>query len=197
MINFYDNHFLRNSRTFAQPSFSIYTMNPSLVFVNQNSPSNEIDYYPTDNNIAPASTHILILSLELGELVPNMKQRDLNKWQIRFTSGVSFIRECRAMRNSSKHINPLTTCQPVYDGTYWNVYLYDVANSELSTGWWVQMVANYSSATLAYTSYVRCKANDVVEYQNSYTLTISKYDATRQIPSVLTWLDNRYVLFYH
>ena len=77
------------------------------------------------------------------------------------------------------------------------MYLYDVANSELSTGWWVQMVANYSSATLAYTSYVRCKANDVVEYQNSYTLTIGSYDATRQIPSVLTWLDNRYVLFYH
>ena len=104
----------------------------------------------------------MILSLELGETVPNMKLRDLNKWQIQFTSGVSFIRECRVMRNSSKYVNPKTTCQPVYESGNWNVYLYDVANSDLSSGWWVQLVANYTSATLAYTSYVRCKANNVV-----------------------------------
>lgn len=196
-INFYNNQFLQNSKTFSQPSFSIFTMNPSLVFINQNTPSNEIDNYPASNSIAPGSTQFLTLSLEFDETQPNLQTRNLNTIQIKFTSGVSFIRECRAMRNDSQWVHTMTTCQPFHDGTNWNVYLYQVANSQLSKGWWVQILANYSSGSLAYTSYVISSANSVVEYQNSYTVTLGSYNTSRSIPTVLSWLDNRYVLFYH
>lgn len=66
------------------------------------------------------------------------------------------------MRNDSTWVNTMTTCQPKHDGTNWNVYLYDVANSQLNKGWWVQILANYTSASLSYTSYVMCPANSVV-----------------------------------
>lgn len=101
------------------------------------------------------------------------------------------------MRNNSLFVNNMTTCQPYFDGSNWNVYLYDIKNSDLSTGWWVQVLANYTSPSLSYTSYVMCTANSVVEYQNSYTVTMPGYNASRSIPSILSWLDNRYVLFFH
>ena len=63
MINFYNNFFLANSRTFNQPSFSIFTMNPSIIFINQNTPCNNIDNYPSTNTIAPGSTNIIILNI--------------------------------------------------------------------------------------------------------------------------------------
>ena len=101
------------------------------------------------------------------------------------------------MRNDSQYVNTLSTCHPSYDGSYWSVYLYDVTNSQLTTGWWVQVFANFTSATLAYTSYVKAETNDVVEFQNSYTVSLSGYNSSRSIPSKLSWLDNRYVLFFH
>jgi len=65
IINFYNNFFLANSQTFNQPSFaSTFSMNPSLIFINQNTPCNSIDNYPSNNTFAPSSTNILILSIE-------------------------------------------------------------------------------------------------------------------------------------
>lgn len=63
IINFYNNFFLANSRTFNQPSFSIFTKNPSIIFINQNTPCNNIDNYPSTNTIAPGSTNIIILNI--------------------------------------------------------------------------------------------------------------------------------------
>lgn len=128
-INFYNNHFLQNSRTFGQPSFGIFTKNPSLIFINQNSPTNQIDNYPSSNSFAPGSTNFLILSVEFDETVANIQARALGTIRIKFTSGVSYIRECRVMRNNSQYVNTMTTCQSFNDGTSWNVYLYDVAQS--------------------------------------------------------------------
>jgi len=101
------------------------------------------------------------------------------------------------MRNNSQWVNTMSTCQPTFDGTYWNVYLYDVTNGQLTTGWNIQVFANFSSASLSYTSYVKASNNDVVEYQNSYSVSLSAYNSSRSIPSKLSWLDNRYVLFFH
>ena len=95
------------------------------------------------------------------------------------------------------YVNTLSTCQPNWDGSYWNVYLYDVTQAELSTGWWVQIVANFTSSSLAYTSFVKAETNDVVEFQNSYTTTLSGYNTSRAIPPKLSWLDNRYVRYFH
>lgn len=94
-------------------------------------------------------------------------------------------------------VNTMSTCQPHYDGSNWNVYLYDVTQSQLTADWWVQVVANFTSASLAYTSYVKSETNNVVEYQNSYSVSLSAYNSSRSIPSKLSWLDNRYVLFFH
>jgi hypothetical protein len=100
------------------------------------------------------------------------------------------------MTNTSQYINTKQICQHTYDGTYWNIKLYDVVSSQLGTGWWVQIMANFTSATLSYTSQV-IASNEVVEYQNTYTVTLPAYNSSRSIPTVLSWLDNRYVLFYH
>ena len=39
-------------------------MNPSLIFINQNTPTNSIDNYPTSNKFAPSSTNMLTLAIE-------------------------------------------------------------------------------------------------------------------------------------
>ena len=101
------------------------------------------------------------------------------------------------MRNNTEYVNTLSTCHPTWDGSNWNVYLYDVTQSQLTQGWWIKIFANFTSASLAYTSYVRAENNDVVEYQNSYSISLSGYDSTRSIPAKLSWLDNRYVIFFH
>jgi hypothetical protein len=100
------------------------------------------------------------------------------------------------MKNNTQYLNTMETCQPYYDGTYWNVKLYDVANSDLTTGWWIQIFATFSASTLVYTSYVMASNNLVVEFQNSYTVTLGAYNATRTVPSTLSWLNNKYVPIY-
>lgn len=97
------------------------------------------------------------------------------------------------MKNNTIYLNTLSVCQPYYDGANWNVKLYDVANSDLTTGWWVQIFATFSSATIIYTSYVMASNNLVVEFQNSYTVTLGAYNSSRSIPTTLSWLNNKYV----
>lgn len=196
IINFYNNFFLANKQTFNQPSFSIFTMNPSLVYINQNFPCNTIDYYP-GNTFAPSSLNILLLSISFDESPANILLRNLGDVNIKFTSGVNFIRECRAMRNNTQYINTNQVCQPYYDGTNWNVKLYDVANSQLTTGWWVQVFATFNSATLTYTSTVMASNNLVVEYSSTYTITMSGYNSSRSVPTTLAWLNNKYVANFH
>lgn len=154
IINFYNNHFLQNSRTFNQPSFSIFTMNPSLIQISQNTPTNSIDNV-NGNSIAPSSTNIITLAYQFDLTAAVIQTRKLGTIQVKFTSGVSYIHECRVMRNSSQWVNTLSTCQPTFDGSNWNVYLYDVTNGQLTTGWNIQVFANITSASLAYTSYVK------------------------------------------
>ena len=55
------------------------------------------------------------------------------------------------MRNSSLYVNPTTTCQTYYDGTYWHIKLYDITSSQLDIDWWIQIFAKFTSATLTYT----------------------------------------------
>jgi hypothetical protein len=164
IINFYNNFFLANKQTFNQPSFSIFTKNPSLIYINQNYPCNTIDFYPSTNTFAPGSLNLLLLSISFDETPANILTRNLGNIDIKFTSGVSYIRECRAMRNNTLYINTAQVCQPNYDGTYWHVSLYDVANSQLTTGWWVQIFATFNLPTLTYTSYIMPSNNQVVEY---------------------------------
>lgn len=159
IINFYNKFFLSNSRTFDQPAWNIFTKNPSLIFINQNLPSNTIDNYPSTNTFAPSSLNTLRLSITFDETPANILARNLGNIVIKFTSGISYIRECRAMRNSSLYVNTEQVCQPYYDGTNWQVKIYKFANSDLTTGWWVQILANFDSATLIYTSYAMASNN--------------------------------------
>jgi hypothetical protein len=58
------------------------------------------------------------------------------------------------MKNDTTYANVYTTCQTYYDGANWHVKLYAVTKSllgTLSTGWWVQIFAKFSSPTLTYT----------------------------------------------
>lgn len=97
------------------------------------------------------------------------------------------------MRNTSLFINTAQVCQPYWDGTYWSVMLYDVVNSQVGTGWWIQIFATFNTATLSYTSYVMATNNLVVEYQSSYSISMSGYNTSRAVPTKLSWLNNKYV----
>ena len=66
------------------------------------------------------------------------------------------------MLNTSTYVNTMQICQHNTDGTYWYIYLYDVANSQLTSGWWVQVLGNFTSNNLAYTSQVMASNNNVV-----------------------------------
>lgn len=101
------------------------------------------------------------------------------------------------MRNTSLYINPTQVCYSYTDGTYWYVQLYDVANSQVTTGWWIQIFATFNSATLAYTSYVMASNNNIVEFQSSYTNTMPGYNSSRSIPTKLSWLNNKYVANFY
>jgi hypothetical protein len=164
IINFYNSFFLSNSRTFNQPSWGTFTKNPSLIFINQNLPSNTIDNYPSTNTFAPNSLNTLRLSISFDETPANILARNLGNIAIKFTSGISYIRECRALRNNSLYINTEQVCQAFYDGANWQVKLYRVAHSQLTTGWYVQVLAIFNSASLTYTSYVMASNNLEVEY---------------------------------
>jgi hypothetical protein len=72
-----------------------------------------------------------------------------------------------------------------------------VSSSQLNYGWWVQILCTISSASLSYTSYVQASSNLVVEYTNSYSITLSGYNSSRSIPTSISWLDNRYVLYFY
>lgn len=63
IINFYNNLFLANKQTFSQPSFGLFTMNPSLIYINQNLPCNTFDYYPSNNTFASGSLNVILLSV--------------------------------------------------------------------------------------------------------------------------------------
>lgn len=101
------------------------------------------------------------------------------------------------MRNNTQYINTNQVCQPYFDGTYWNVKLYDVANSMLTTGWWVQVFATFNSPTLTYTSTVMASNDLVVEYSSTYTITMPGYNSSRTIPTTLAWLNNKYVANFY
>jgi hypothetical protein len=46
-INFYNNFYLHTSQVVSQPLFTYFQINPSLVYINQNLPSNTLDNYPS------------------------------------------------------------------------------------------------------------------------------------------------------
>jgi len=96
------------------------------------------------------------------------------------------------MKNDTTYINPLTTCQTYWDGTYWHVKLYDVTDSSLSIGWWIHVFAKLTSASLAYTFQISPK-NLVPEYLTSYSTTLTSYDGTKVIPTQFSWLNRKYV----
>lgn len=92
IINFYNNYFLQNKQTFSQPSFSIFTKNPSTVYINQNFPCNTIDNYPSSNTFAPGSLNILTLNVEFDENQTTILARNLGNIMITFTAGLNFIK---------------------------------------------------------------------------------------------------------
>ena len=196
-IDFYHNYFQANSKIFSQPAFSIFTRNPSLVDINQNLPSNTIDTYPSSNSIAPNSFNVLKLSVEFTESQANLQTRKLDLIQIKFTSGINDIRECRAMRNDTLPVNAMEVCQPMWDGSNWWVKLHNVSNSDVSHGWWIQAWVQINSGTLAYTSYVKASNNNEIEYQNSYTVSLSAYNSSRTVPSALSWTNQKYVAHFY
>jgi hypothetical protein len=64
LFNIYNTYYQTYSFTFNQPAFTVFSMNPSLIYINQNQPCNNLDNYPATNTIASGSTGFLILNIE-------------------------------------------------------------------------------------------------------------------------------------
>ncbi len=46
-MNVYSNYFLHSAQTVSQPLFTYFQKNPSIIYINQNSPTNTLDNYPS------------------------------------------------------------------------------------------------------------------------------------------------------
>ena len=66
------------------------------------------------------------------------------------------------MRNDTRFLNTLQVCQHHWDGSAWNINLYDFSNSQLTTGWWIHIIGSFNTATLGYTSSIMASNNLVV-----------------------------------
>ena len=196
-INFYNTYVRTSSRTISQPAFSSFTKPVPIVFIDQYLPSNKIDVYPltgTSNKLASGSTAILRLNIAIDEQPQNIIDRKLDVLDIEFTSGVTFVEECRVVRNSTQYVNPKSTCQTYKSGSNWHVVIYYITESQLNTYWWLQVVAQFNALTIGYTSRLKAR-NNVVEYEATYpSVSISNYySASNAKPTTLSWLNRKYV----
>ena len=197
-VNFYNNFFHHSYNTFNQPDFSVFTK-PAAPSVNmdQNLPANSFDNYPAANKIANGGLSILRLGVVIEETAANIVARDLDILEIEFTAGVSYVEECRVVRNNSEYVNTIGTCQTYKSGSYWYLLIDHVTESQVDTYWLIQTVGKFSATTIQYNSYLKA-SNGVVEYYASYTVPISTYySATKTIPTTLSWLNRKYVKNYY
>lgn len=110
-MNVYNNYFLQSNQNVSQPLFTFFQKNPSIVYINQNNPTNTIDNYPSTEKATSNGLVKLTLSIAFDENTADIILRQLDVIDITFTSGLSYIEECRAMKNDSTYANTLTTCQ--------------------------------------------------------------------------------------
>jgi len=62
-MNVYNNFFLQATQTVSQPAFSYFTKNPSIIYINQNIPTNTLDNYPTSEKATSNGLVKLTLSI--------------------------------------------------------------------------------------------------------------------------------------
>jgi len=62
-MNAYNNYFLQATQIVSQPSFSYFTKNPSIIYINQNIPTNTIDNYPSTDKATSNGLVKLTLSI--------------------------------------------------------------------------------------------------------------------------------------
>lgn len=46
-MNVYNNYFQQATQTVSQPAFTYFQKNPSIIYINQNIPTNTLDNYPS------------------------------------------------------------------------------------------------------------------------------------------------------
>ena len=46
-MNAYNNYFQQAAQTISQTTFTYFTKNPSIIYINQNIPTNTLDNYPS------------------------------------------------------------------------------------------------------------------------------------------------------
>lgn len=62
-MNVYNNYFLHAAQTVSQPLFSYFQRNPSIIYINQNLPTNTIDNYPSTEKATSNGLVKLIMSV--------------------------------------------------------------------------------------------------------------------------------------
>ena len=192
-INFYNNYFHDRRQVLSQPAFSVFTKAVAIVNINQNLPSNTFDTYPSGNDFGTGAYALLRINAAFGETAANIMARDLNILDIEFTSGLTYLEECRVVRNTSQYVNPASTCQTYHDGSDWHIVIYHVKDSMVNADWWIQALATFSASSISYTSRLKA-SNGVVEYESPYTVSISNYyDSSYSIPTTISWLNRKYV----
>jgi len=62
-MNVYNNYFAQARQVVNQPLFTYFQRNPSIVYINQNIPTNTIDNYPTSEKATSNGLTKLTLSV--------------------------------------------------------------------------------------------------------------------------------------
>ena len=74
-FNFYQDFFLHTRQMKDQPLFSYYQRSPSIIYVNQNDPTNTLDNYPRNNKISPGGLAMVTLSIAFDETTAEIIKR--------------------------------------------------------------------------------------------------------------------------
>ena len=62
-MNVYNNYFVYMTQSVSQPVFTFYQKNPSIIYINQNLPTNTIDNYPVSEKATSNGLVKLTLSV--------------------------------------------------------------------------------------------------------------------------------------
>ena len=62
-MNVYNKYFAQATQTVSQPAFTVYQKNPSIIYINQNVPTNTLDNFPTTEKTTANGLSKLILSV--------------------------------------------------------------------------------------------------------------------------------------
>lgn len=148
-LTFYQNFQTTEWRTAIQPSYSIYTRNPSpLIVINQTSPTNNLDIYSNANTLPSGMFTIMRLQITVGETYANLNTRKLHRMEVVFSAGVGTIRNCWVSDWLWSYYSLVSSCTVNSAGNA--IELFGFVNTRISSGINVLVELSVVSSPITY-----------------------------------------------